>query len=104
MAKYWYQIEVFTGVGDPIWYVGSTEKDLEALNGLLSEGRAISLGDLVYFNEEDRAMSWSEWDPLYMSQICVNARYVVSIMPLAEDPRKSSREDGVLLRLPSSRR
>lgn len=104
MAKYWYQAEMMNGGGDPLWYLGSSNLDLPEITGEISAGRFVCLDDLVYFNDQDKAISWSEWDPLYTSQVSLNPRYIVSIMPLADDPRKKSREEGVLLRLPSSRR
>ena len=66
----------------------------------LQENKWTLIEDLIYFDENDRAQGWSEWDPNYLARIHLNPQYVVSVMPMLEDPRKETVGANDILTLP----
>lgn len=56
----------------------------------LGRGDMILLEDLVYYDEEGRARSWSEWDPHCQPRVYINPKYLVTLMPMVGDPRTMS--------------
>jgi hypothetical protein len=85
----WYRVEMTSGP-ETFCVFGSSvvpEKDMvEALNG----GGLVLLEDLVYYDEEGKARSWSEWDPHCQPRVYLNSKYMVSLMPMVGDPRTMS--------------
>ncbi len=105
MATFWYRVEILAGA-ETHCYFGTTQLGEAELLAQLGQGRYVVLEDLTYYDEEGAARPWTEWDPNYIPRIHLNPRYVVSIIPLANDPRKRTGTEGaepVLLRYPGGK-
>lgn len=102
--KYWYKVEVMP-LDEVLLYIGCTSMGEKDLLAALSANQYLYLEDLVYVGEDDTVRSWTEWDPNCQSRVYLNPRYLVSLLPLAGDPRLQGRgtQESNLLRLPSTR-
>jgi hypothetical protein len=97
--RYWYRIEMLSG-DHTYCFFGSCLQDESALMTALAQGEWVLAEDLVYFDEQDRAQGWSEWDPNYFARIHLNPSYVISVMPMLDDPRKKMEGINEMLTLP----
>ena len=93
MSVYWYRVEILSG-DEPNFYFGSHEGDPDALLKTLTSGHPFRLRDTFYYDENNAARSWRDWDPNYDGSIIINAQHVISIMPMLNDPRKRGNEGG----------
>lgn len=105
MAKYWYRVELMTMLttGESYSYIGSSAFSEPELVEKLGQNAFVQLNDLTYFDEEGVPRRWSEWDHHTVSRIHLNPRYVVSILPLVEDPRAKPGDGSKLLEYPGIR-
>lgn len=85
----WYRVEMTAGP-ETFCVFGSTHLSEQDILGALNRGEMILLEDLVYYNEEGNAKSWSEWDPHCQPRVYLNAKFMISIMPMVGDPRQMS--------------
>lgn len=97
--RYWYRVEMLSG-SDTYCFFGSCKLPEKELMQALQENKWTLIEDLIYFDENDRAQGWSEWDPNYLARIHLNPQYVVSVMPMLEDPRKETVGANDILTLP----
>jgi hypothetical protein len=102
MARHWYRVELMTA-GDSYSYIGSSPMSESEMVERLSRNAFVELEDLTYFDEEGKPRRWSEWDPHCVSRIHLNPRYVLSILPLVEDPRAKSSDGSKVLEYPGLR-
>jgi len=101
MSVHWYRIEIITGQ-DTYCYFGSSVVREKELVEALGRGEFVLLGDLTYFDDDGNARRWTEWDPHYQSRIHLNPQHVVSVMPMQDDPKKSSKGGSNLLQYPQA--
>lgn len=86
IQRHWYRAEMNVGA-ETFCVFGSSAFTESDLVQRLASGEMVLLEDLVYYDEEGRARSWSEWDPHCQPRVYLNARYLVSLMPMVGDPR-----------------
>jgi len=86
VAKHWYRLDVVEGDRSRV-LVGSSELDPAQLMKQLRTGDYVVLNDLSYRDNQNRIVSWSDWDPRLTSVAYVNPQYVVMVIPFASDPR-----------------
>ncbi len=99
MSRYWYRVEMLTG-SETYCFFGSNELAEDAFIRAYQGGELLYLKDLIFYDEDEKVRSWSEWDPVYLSKVYLNPQYVVSIMPMAGDPRKLQTGGRKILTLP----
>ena len=68
----------------------------------LNHSSFIQLNDIIYFDENGTAKSWAEWDPNCVPRSYLNPAYIVSVMPLIDDPRLKKHAGNKILNLPGS--
>jgi hypothetical protein len=102
MAKHWYRVEMMT-VGETYSYIGSSPMTEPELTERLSRNAFVELDDLTYFDEEGKPRRWSEWDRHCTPRIHLNPRYVLSVLPLVDDPRKKPGDGSKVLKYPDNR-
>jgi hypothetical protein len=102
MALHWYRAEVSAGT-ETHCYFGSSRMTEEELVRTIQQEEFVLLDDLTYFDEEGEARAWTEWDPQYLPRIHLNPKHIVSIMRLADDPRKRPSDGSKLLTYPGSK-
>jgi len=85
----WYRAEMNSGPETFCVFGSSPLPELE-ITAILGRGEMILLEDLVYYDEEGRARSWSEWDPHCQPRVYINPKYLVTLMPMVGDPRTMS--------------
>lgn len=85
--RYWYRAEMTSGP-ETFYIFGATTRPEQELLEALSRGEMILLEDLVYYDEEGHAKSWSEWDPHCQPRVYLNAKFLITLMPMVGDPRK----------------
>lgn len=88
MTKYWYRVDVFDGEESRVW-VGTSELDPTQLITRLRSGEYLILSDLSYRDNQNRIVSWSNWDARLASVVYLNPQYVTSFMPFVGDPRSA---------------
>ena len=88
---------------DTYCFFGSCTEDEATLAQNLSTGTWTLLEDLVYFDGQDRAQGWADWNPNYLARIHLNPAYVISVMPLHADPREKTLGTIELLPLPTGK-
>ena len=98
----WYRVEMING-DETYCYFGSSPLNESEFIKRLQGTDYIELGSLVFFDEEAEAKSWSEWDPNYLPRVYLNPKYVISVIPLMDDPRKALDEESKILNLPGHR-
>lgn len=99
---YWYRLEILNGDESYCFFGSSLYAEDEFVRRLNSQ-EYLRLDNIIFYDEEGEAKSWAEWDPNYIPRAYVNPRYVVSLMPLAADPRKSQGGfDSKILNLPGT--
>ncbi len=69
---------------------GSSNLSESEAAAALGRREMVLLEDLVYYDEEGRARSWSEWDPHCQPRVYINPKYLVTLMPMVGDPRTMS--------------
>ncbi len=101
--KNWFRVEAFVE-GEYFTYYGNTPYETEELARRLTAGEWVTLDDLVYYDDQDRLLSWTEWDPQCQPRVVLNPRHVLYAIPLVDDPRRSPDGGGRILRLPNASR
>lgn len=101
--KHWFRVEAFVE-GEYFTYYGNSPHDTAELARRLSANEWITLDDLVYYDDNDRLLSWTEWDPQCLPRVVLNPRHILYAIPLVQDPRRSPDGGGRLLRLPNTSR
>ena len=96
----WYRVEVQIGA-ESYFFTGSSQFDEPELLRKLSSGDFFVLEDLVYIDEDGTVRPWTEWDPECHPRICLNGKFVLSVMPLVGDPRRRMTSEDNILRMPS---
>lgn len=101
MATNWYRVEVLAGAETHCYFGSSNLRESELLSAV-QEGRFVVLDDLTFYDEDGEAKAWTDWDPNYIPRIHLNPRFLVSLIPLANDPRTSDQDgrEPVVLRYP----
>ena len=105
MAENWYRVEIIAGP-ETYCYFGRTAMEELELMEALSAGKFVKLEELTYYDDQGEAHSWSEWDPNCIARIHLNPKFVVSIIPLSDHPRKrkTDGEPSALLKYPGASR
>ena len=105
MKTYWYRIEVVVSPETYCYFGCSALKESEILEAL-STGRFVTLDELTYYDDAGNDHSWSEWDTNCVARIHLNPKFVVSLIPLVDHPRRrhSEGEASNLLKYPGSRK
>lgn len=85
--KYWYVIRV-TGEKGGYPYYGSSKLTEEEIKQQLSSNKPIVLNDLFFLEKEKDIKTWEEWIPIFENRIYINPQFIISIMPLKDDPKK----------------
>ena len=85
MAKHWYRIDIIEGEKSRV-LVGTSELDPAQLVKQLRTGEYLVLNDLSYRDNQNRIVSWSNWDPRLASVAYVNPEYVTTVIPFVSDP------------------
>lgn len=101
MKEYWYRVEVLNGDETYCFFGSSKYKESEFVRRL-TEREYLLLEHLVFYNEDQEAKSWSEWEPNSYSRVYLNPQYIVSLMPLVGDPRKREGAENKILNLPGT--
>jgi hypothetical protein len=86
MQRTWYRVEMNAGPETFCVFGSSVLAEKEMCNQM-NAGNIVLLEDLVYYDEEGIAKSWSDWDPHCQPRIYLNPKFLVSIMPMIGDPR-----------------
>lgn len=102
MARHWYRVEMMTA-GESYSYIGSSGLSEPVLVEKLGRNAFVELDDLTYFDEEGKPRRWSEWDHHCVSRIHLNPRYILSILPLVDDPRSKPGNGSKVLKYPDNR-
>ena len=102
MKKHWYRVEMMTA-GETYSYIGSSRLPESEVVKLLGQGHFVELDDLTYFDEEVKPRRWTEWDRHCVSRIHLNPRYVLSVLPLVDDPRQKPGDGSKVLKYPDTR-
>jgi hypothetical protein len=105
MKTFWYRIEIIAG-SESYCYFGCSSMTESEMGDALSQGRFVTLDELTYYDDEGTAHRWSEWDPNCVARISLNPKFVVSMIPLVDHPRKRQGDGEVstLLKYPGNRR
>jgi hypothetical protein len=101
-TRHWYRVEVLAG-SDTHCYFGSSKLTEAQVLEALKEGTFIELDDLTYYDEDGEPRPWTEWDPNAYPRIHLNAKYVLTMIPLQEDPRKKSDGTNNVLTYPGTK-
>ena len=102
MSVNWYRVEIMSGQ-DTYCYFGSSKLSEKELVEALSRQEFIQLGNLTYFDEQGEPKRWSEWDPHYHSRVHLNPKFVVSLIPMVDDPRQAEGTGNKVLKYPATR-
>ena len=101
VGPFWYRVELQSG-NEPYCYFGRSQDAEPDILSKLESGAYIRLEDIVYFDEDQAARSWTDWDANFVPRILINPRYVISIMPMSGDPRMTGSTDHKILNLPGA--
>ncbi len=85
--RHWYRAEMTAGP-ETFCVFGSTRMSEKELISALNQGELVLLEDLVFYDEEGLAKSWTEWDPHCQPRVYLNAKFMVTLMPMVRDPRQ----------------
>ena len=88
MEKHWYRIDCHNGQKESM-LCGSSALDLDQLTKELASAAFIRLEDLFYRDNQNRLLSWSDWDPRLQSIALINCKCITTVMPFNGDPRDS---------------
>ena len=102
MKKHWYRVEVLAG-SETHCYFGSSALTEGQVLSALKEGTFVELDDLTFYDEEGEPRPWTGWDPNAYPRIHLNAKYVLTMIPLKEDPRKPGGTTNKVLTYPGNR-
>ena len=85
--KNWYRVTVTEGSGTYNYY-GTIESDIEQLLKEVEGSSFIHIKDLVYYDNQNRIKSWSDWEEKIIPEVHVRADRIISIFRFTGDPRK----------------
>ncbi len=95
MQRTWYRAEMTAGP-ETFCVFGSSVQPEKDMVESLQAGVLVLLEDLVFYDEEGVARSWSEWDPHCQPRMYLNPKFLISLMPMVGDPRNMGKGDKVL--------
>jgi len=104
MSVHWYRVEIQAGM-ETYCYFGQTALTEQEMVEALNRDEFVQLNDITYFDDGGEPRRWTDWDPHFQPRILLNPKFVVSILPLVDDPKKPSDggEGSKLLQYPNSR-
>ena len=95
MKQYWYRVEIEAG-SEAHCYFGSSDLTEQEFLEKIQSGSFIQLDNHIYYDEAGVPRSWTSWDPNAHSRIYFHPKYVMTVVPLKEDPRRRDGESTVL--------
>jgi hypothetical protein len=97
----WYRIEMLSGQ-DTYCYFGSSKLSEKEMTEAIGQQKFIQLSNLTYFDEEGDPKRWSEWEPHYHSRVHLNPKFIISVIPMMDDPHQSESTGNKVLKYPAS--
>ena len=85
---FWYTITFQTGTGT-YDYHGTSDLNESDLIKKIQTDSFVLVKNLVYFDNQQKAKSWSEWAPQQKPQIYLKSSNILAIHPLTGDPRSA---------------
>lgn len=87
---------------DTYCYFGSSRMSEKEVIEAIGRKEFIQISNLTYFDEEGNPKRWAEWDPQYHSRAHLNPEFIISIIPMVEDPRQGEGTGNKVLKYPAS--
>ena len=95
MKKHWYRVEIEAG-SEAHCYFGSSALTEKEMLAEIQAGSFVQLDDHIYYDEVGTPKAWTSWDPNSHSRIYFQPKYVMTVVPLKEDPRLTNGKSTVL--------
>jgi hypothetical protein len=85
--QHWYEVDIMR----PTYYgyictLPYAETELKEI--LAKTNDFVLLDNLVYRDQSGKYKEWKEWDATQVGRVYVNVKCIISVQPLAGDPRK----------------
>lgn len=87
-ADSWYRITTTKG-SDSYDFYGTVPYAPDQFANVINTEQVIKISNLVYFDNQNRVKSWTDWAPYLKPEVHVKTSVITMFIPLAGDPTKN---------------